>query len=159
MFEFDNFTKYQKTIIEKLTSSQEIVDLLLNRIDSEIPNSDLINDQIHFYDYVPEIDSEAKTYICVDGDIINGGKPQINNTFIYIYVFTHKDLMIDKDKFSGTRVNVLINEIDKLLNRSTEFGLGKLEFITAKRFIPPKDYKGRILEYLVKDINNNTIKT
>lgn len=153
MLQLDKFTEYQDKIVKKLIDSQEIVDLLLNQTNSEIPNSDLIDDQIHIYEYVPEVDDTAKSYICIDGDI--DADISINEIPIQLYIFTHKSLMIDRNKFRGTRVNNLVNEIDKLLNDSDGFGIGKIKLESVDRFFPAKDYRGKIMTYTIKDFNQN----
>jgi hypothetical protein len=152
----DKLTKYKIEIIKKIINSQDIVDLILNELNSEVPNTDIINTNVFEYDYVPEIDSEAKTYVCIDGDLDATGTTTYNDITMYIYVFTHKTLMNLQDE-SGTRIDVLCNKIDNLLNSQMGFGMGKIIFDSCRRFVPQTDHYGRAILYRIKDLNSNGI--
>jgi len=53
----------------------------------------------------------------------------------------------------GTRIDVLADKIDYLLNGSEEMGFGKMELVTSPPFTPAEKFLGRMLVYHVEGWN------
>lgn len=71
---------------------------------------------------------------------------------LYIWVLTHKSLLRLPDG-AGVRTDRLAAEIVKAINGSRKYGLGELNFYSAKRFAPITDYQGKVLTFNADEFN------
>lgn len=145
----EEFFQYKNKIMELLCTNDEVVKLVTKDEDAE--GLTLPYTQIFPYEFVPETIDKGETYICFDVDI-----PEIENDVIYypviwIWIFTHKNSMRLEE--GGIRTDELAAVIDKMLNGNRELGLGELNLKTVGRFVPQKDFQGRVLAYQAKDTN------
>lgn len=152
MAHLEEFTEYKNTLMKAICTSDAVVDLLKLETDSEnITGRDMRYDRIFPYNYVPLTTQNAKTYICFVVTAPNVKKGVITDLTLTVFVFTHQDIMRTN---RGMRTDLLISEIDKLLNGSTEYGLGKVELKGCDVLqVPVRGYSGLYSIYTVKDFN------
>jgi len=152
---------YPYEVAIKISTSPEIIQLLLDNPTANPEDYNLINTQIFSDDYIPETLNEVQKFICVDADIPKVTNSTTKDVEVTIYVFMHHDCMkldnlIWKERRGkGNRRDHLCNEITKLLNGSSEFGIGKLELTSTMRFRPAKDYSGRMMKFKAKSFNQS----
>lgn len=146
----DEFFTYKNQLMEDLLTDKTIVKLINDKIDLEDAGS-LIWDQVMPVEFYPDTLEKGRVYVCCDVDI----RKVMNSTFykptLYIWVFVHKDLLrLDE---GGVRTDKLCHLIDKKINGSMMYGLGKLELQTVHRFGVVSDYTGKVLSYEATDFN------
>lgn len=149
--QLEEFFDYKDQLAEDLVTSEEIVKLLDENIAMEKADS-LIYKQIYPYEYVPETNQEATTFVCCDVDILGtGGTKTFLSPVLYIWVFTHSSKLRLPE--GGVRTDKLCSKICKKINGSREYGLGELELYAVKRFAPMTDYQGKCLIFHAKDFS------
>ena len=152
---FSEFLDYPDKIINKLINSPSVLQLVFGYEDVSVVDSDMIDGQLFPFDFVPDVVTENKVFICADCDIPRIENSTIKDVSIHIWVFMHNDLM-KKPSFvnsKGNRRDILCNEIDKIMNGNIDFGIGRVELQSAKRFKITNNYSGRELIYRAVDFN------
>lgn len=145
---------YKNKLAEILCSNEEIVRLVTGSKEAPVPHYSLMYDQIFPYQFIPETVDDAQTFICFDVDVLSVDNKTTYNPALYVFAFTHKDLLrLDE---GGVRTDKLACEIDKLLNGNRFFGLGELGLYSVERFVPIANYQGRILTYSMKEFNRSS---
>lgn len=157
MANLEEFTTYKQTLMKAICTSQPIVDLLkLDTDDPEITGKDMRYDRIFPYNYVPLVTERATTYVCFAVTAPYVKDDIISELQLTIFVFTHQDIMRTD---SGMRTDLLISEIDKLINGSTEYGFGKVSLKMVDILqVPCRGYSGLYSVYSVKDFNKTICK-
>ena len=152
MANLEEFTVYKNTLMEAICTSDTIFNLI--KLPTDSPNiecKDLRYTRIFPYNYVPLTIETAQTFICFTVTAPNVRKGVITDLTLTVFVFTHQDLMRTPN---GMRVDLLISEIDKLINGSTKYGLGKAELRTCDMLqVPARGYVGMFASYVVKDFS------
>ena len=126
-------------------------------IDMESEEADEIFDKYLFdYIYVDGTTTEAAAYICVEAETSKAPTVTMQNMKLYVTIFCHKQFMkVDTTKFKGmigNRRDNLIRYVDKLLNGSDIFGIGKLSLEHAHTIPAPTGFSARELTYTVPEI-------
>lgn len=157
----DEFVNYKNQLISDLLGNQEIVRLLSDKYEENVPEDPavLLRTQIFPYEYVPETVDYGRTFICFDVDISRmsdrreaPSNKMIYSPVLYIWVFTHKSLLWLPEV--GVRTDRLAMEIAKTINSSHYYGMGSLELYSVKRFAPMMDYQGKVMTFDAKDWNH-----
>lgn len=147
-----NLTEYKNRFMEFLINNKQICSLLTDTDGESIPYDNLKYTQIFPYDFIPDTIDEQKTFICFDVDIPRVKTLAVTDVYLYVYVFTHKDLMRIPQK--GIRPDLICHVIDTAINGDTTWGFEKLELESCTRMSPPgHDMRGRVLRYRVEDWN------
>ena len=144
---------YKNRIISAFTSSEEICELLFNKEPySEQDVEKLIYDQIYPYLYVDDTQTNVKTYICFEVDVPKIPTSTIKDMKLIIWAYTHKDGMkYSKKGYSGTKVDILADMIERQLRESDKFGIGKPQLLSCTYFIPNNKYYGKTMIYNIPD--------
>lgn len=143
------FFQYKNKIMELFCNNQELVELVSGNPDTD--GLTLPYTRIFPFEFVPETIDDGDTFICYDVDI-----PEIDNEVIYspviwVWIFTHKSrLRLPK---GGVRTDKIAEVVDHMLNGNRELGLGELDLKMVGRFVPQKDFQGRVLAYQAHDTN------
>lgn len=149
----EEFTEYKQTLMQALCTSQSVVNLM--KLDSDpatITGKDMRYNRIYPYNYVPLTIEKAQTFICFTVTAPNVKDNLIAELRLTVYVFTHQDLMRTDN---GIRTDLLVSEIDKLLNGSTKYGLGKVSLKCCDVMqVPCQGYSGLFSVYSVKDFSS-----
>ena len=143
--------------MKAICTSDRIVELLkLNTDPVGIQGRDMRYKRIFPYNYVPYTIETAQTFICFTVTAPNVKDNLIAELRLTVYVFTHQDIMRTD---SGVRTDLLVSEIDKLLNGSTKYGLGKVSLRACDVMqVPAQGYSGLYSVYTVKDFSTNICK-
>ena len=142
----------KNTIIQKLISSQPIVDTINNT--SINSNDDLIGQNIFRDLYIPDEQQVAKTYICLGVFVTKVTNHLIKTLDVHFWIFSHQDVM---DTGLGyTRVDKIQSEIDKLINGTYSLGIDKAELKGSYQYKVLKNYTGVELIYQVPNLNQDT---
>ena len=136
---FDNLSKNKNLILETLYGNDDIVKCLINNNSdfkiSTIPNdfdrTSLVYSQMFPFKYIPEIQSEPKTFIALKTSYKPDGMTFKIGSIIF-YVITNQSI-ISTD--NGLRYDFLINKIDEIFNSSRFIGVGKLPFYDMDEFV------------------------
>lgn len=124
--------------------------------------------QGHLFDYlfVPDTTTEEKVFVCTEVLVDDIADNIFNNFIMYIHVFASKSLIrldsfstpksIDMKKrgFTGNRIDMLCDAIDRTLNGNTSFGIGDVSLIPRNPislYLPNDKYYGKVLKYSVKN--------
>lgn len=142
---------YKNTLLSTLVSSDEICELLFHKnpyTEDDVTN--LIYTQIFPYLYKDETQAEVKTYICMEVDVSEIPTNTVKNMKLILWVYSHKDDMeYSKEDYSGTKVDILADMIERKLRSSDEFGIGKLQLQSVVHFNPSDNYYGKRLIYKI----------
>lgn len=152
----EEFFDYKNRLMKELCCNEDIVRLITDKDDSDVPNHTLAYSQIFPYEFIPETVDNGQTFICFDTDIDEVQNKTFYTPVLYIWIFTHKSKARLPE--GGVRIDVLSSKIDKMLNGSRIYGLGELDLRHVGRFSPINDYLGRVLAYSTRDFNRNGTK-
>ncbi len=145
------FFDYKNQLMKDLLTTESIVKL----IDEDVAMEDaysLAYTKVFPYEFVPETVEHGSTYICFEVDVSKVPSKTYYLPLLYIWIFAHKSLMRLPDG-NGVRTDRLCEEICKKINGSLNYGLGELEFTSAKRFSPMTAYNGKLLTFTATDFN------
>lgn len=148
--QLDEMFDYKNQLMEDLLTNKDIVALIDDSV--ELKNAKkLVYKQVFPYEYVPTTVEEGKTFICCDVDI----QKAVNKTYLlptlYVWVFTHKSKLRLPE--GGVRTDKLVSKIAGAINGSRYYGLGELDFYSAKRYAPMTDFQGKVMTFYAKDFN------
>lgn len=121
------------------------------------------------HNFVPLLTDETKTFIFVETDIQTIEENTFTQFGLYVYIFTHKDLIrltnqstptkntMKKAGYAGNRIDCLCDAVDRVLNGKEDFGIGNV--IPAGRnhllpYSPNNIHYGKVLKYTVKNYNS-----
>lgn len=147
----NEFFDYKNQLIKDLLTNEKIVRLLNDTKEARAHPENLIYTQLFPFEYIPEINENAQTFICCDVDIFSVSNKTFLAPDLNIWVFTHKSLL--KLPNGGVRTDALCAEISETINGSRYYGLGELDLYSVRRFTPVQDYLGKIMIFQAKDFN------
>ena len=140
--------QYRQTLLNKIVSSEKMVQLVLNNYSSN--SLHLIKDHIFPYPHIINTITKEGTYITVKISVPKVYNKTYKSLYIWIYIFSHENL-VDTDE--GLRTDLIAEEIEKVLNGSLDFGLGRLELDTVEDFNTPNSFLGIVMRYVATDFN------
>lgn len=153
----EEISNYKNTILQRIVSDQELCKAVQYNDKNFLDKADiddtttLIYDRIFPYKFIPDTNTEEKTFITLSV----GRFQYVNNSFkeglIIISIFTHRDLF--RTDYSKTRVDFILNKIDSLLNYKSGIGLGKLEFDMLDEIAVNDKFQGAYVCYRPIDFN------
>lgn len=153
--QLEDFYDYKNQLMEDLLTRESIVRLLSDDCSMIDDPAKLVYRQVFPYEYIPDTLEHGQTFICCDVDV----RQSINKTFLIptlmVWEFTHKSKLRLPDG-GGVRTDKLASEIAKAINGGRKYGLGELDFYSAKRFAPITDYQGKVLTFEAKEFNRQT---
>jgi len=146
MGRFSELGQNKNLIMLKLIENQDILKCLVNNqpnfLDYPLPSNfdpySLIYTQIFPYRYVPDIQTEPKTFITMRFNYSPNGVT-FKNGSIYFYIITHQSLI--RTDYGMLRYDFLINKIDEVFNLSRDIGIGKLPFYDMSDFLVDNEGK------------------
>lgn len=155
----DELVEYPVKALHKIGTDQTVAQLLTDNpdIDMESDEADKIFDKYLFdYIYVDGTTTETAAYICVEAEVIKAPTTTMQNMKLYVTIICHKQFMkVDATKFKGmigNRRDNLVRYVDKLLNSSDAFGIGRLSLEGARTVPAPTGFSARELTYSVPEI-------
>lgn len=155
----DEIGVFKNRVVSKLINDENVLDVLLgNTDDIDDPETLLLGKNgsgeggcVFKYEYVPDTQENSKTFLCVEVVPEQTSGDSIAMMTIYVFAYCSKNLMqtYHRKGQAGTRIDILVSDIDKLLNGNKEFGIGPLEWAGSSIYKPAQCYYGRMLVYQV----------
>lgn len=146
---------YKNRLITTIIKSEDICELILGEgYDKTDVDEKLTYKNIFPYLYVDETQTETKTYICIEVSVPRTYDFTYKDMKVDIWCYCHKDIMEYRKKgFSGTRSDILSDMVDRLLNSSNNYGIGRLKLQSCIPINISKTHYGRHLTYSCAEFN------
>lgn len=141
---------YKDELLHALVEREEIVKYIDSKDENVFDPVDLIGLNIFPNPYVPDTQTEVKTYICMDVYVPRVKDKIFKDVQIVINIFSHKDMSTYKGK---SRVDLINIEVDKILNGNMDFGVDAVELVSVMPYIPNANYAGKQIIYNVPNFN------
>lgn len=139
---------YKKTLINKIISSERLVKLIAE--DDAVNPESLVYSHVFPYPHIVDTTTLEGTYITMKISVPKVYNKTYKDLNIWIYIITHERLL---NTSGGLRTDLIASEIENLLNGSLDFGLGRLELVSAEDFAPANNYQGIVMKYIASDFN------
>lgn len=153
-----DLSKDKVTIMSRIISDPNICKAIyynepnfLDQPDIVDPASSVIYKNVFPYRYIPDPTNEEHTYVTLSFRRYKPIGTAYKSGLIYIYVFTHKDLV--KTDYGLLRYDYIISELDQLMNVQYGIGIGKAEFHEMDEFIVNEQYLGQFIAYKIHEFN------
>lgn len=144
------FFDYKNQLMKDILTNEKIVHLINPDIAMEDANS-LAYTQVFPSEYIPETVDDGKTYIMFDVDVNTTYEKTFYEPILYVWILVHGSQM--RLPTGGVRSDALCAEIAEAINGSYDYGLGTLDFLSARRYAPMTDYVGKVLAFKARDFN------
>lgn len=147
--------KYKNRLFSVILQSEDIAELMLgNNYDKENIDDLLMYKHVFPYLYVDNTQTEQQSYICLEVEVPRTMDFTYKDMKIIIWCYCHKGIMqYSKKGYLGTRSDILSDMVDRLLNSSNNFGLGRLKLQSCTYFSASKDFYGKQLIYSCPEFN------
>lgn len=142
--------RYRDTIMEQLCKCDRVVELMRPEEKPDMRASDMAYRYIYPYDHIVDKTTAAGIYLCFDIVAPRVVNRAFTDLRIYFWIIAHDRRMRTPQ---GLVTDLLSNEIEKMMNGSREFGLGRVELSAWDRFNPADCFHGRSLVYRTVDFN------
>lgn len=153
----DQLIDYTSNVIIALVNSPTVVGLMLDKPNPDVDgeDGDTARSQMFDYDYVDETNLKATAYILVDADMVAAPTDAVKDMELYVQVIINKSYMKLNTKTwkgrKGNRRDNLAREIDLLLRGSRDFGIGRLQLVSARTANVPSAFTSKLLTYRIPD--------
>ena len=159
MARLKDLSNYRLKLLYSLLSSENIVKAVAypqkNFLDLPIPDhpEQLIMTHIFPNKKMPNTETEQKTYIVMRVGGFKRSGTEFKDGYITIFVLCHESLLWTN--YEALRTDYIVSEIDELLNKSRDYGIGKLQFDGMDEFdVDTKgNYAGMWIRYKVLEFN------
>lgn len=143
---FDTSSKFKQAISSSREDFQE----------ANIPSiGELVNNNLFPYKYPRTLENVQKTIISICVNL--SARPTLRDGTIYIYVYSHVDLM--NTAYGMTRNDYIICEIEKMMNDTNTKGvLGEISFTDTRELPPVKDWVVNVVEYKFTNLNFDIVE-
>lgn len=155
----ENLEKYVDNLVYVLMEDDNLCKLLIdtssNPLDYNLSNKDkkkIIKENIIKHKHIPYLLEEEKIWICFffEEIFMNQTNNAFYDTSMVVNVICHDAI---SDIENGDRLFKVMSRVEKLLNNSREFGIGKLTLENAQYINPAKNYTGYKMNYILTDFN------
>ena len=153
----DEIINYKSNVIIDLCNSPLVVGLMLDKTNPDVngDDGDDARSRMYDFDYITETNLQAEAYILVDADVVSAPTWTVKNMELYVQIVLNKSYMkLDNKRWKGrkgNRLDNLVREIDILLNGSRDYGIGKLQLVSARTANVPAAFTSKLLVYQVPD--------
>ena len=148
----EELVTFKQKLLQKVCTSPGIVKYFNADPESgeALGPKDLTYKKIFPYGFIPDTQTDQDVFVCFETSVPN---VMPNGVFkrvaVKVFVLCHADWMRLP---TGTRADLMSNEIDKQLDKSN-FGFG-MELMSVKRFMAAKDWYGTELDFEATDFNS-----
>lgn len=145
---------YKKKLVSSIVSSPTLVQLLNSEYvkNGECLDSDeLVYKQIFPYNYIPETQTETKSYVTMKVNGLGVKNKIYNKAEVYIRVISHQDCMLTN--YGGTRIDLMSEAVEELFNGKDDFGFGEMELKSNIEGDINTTHRCRELRFMVEDFN------
>lgn len=116
----------------------------------------LLNDKLFLYKYPRTLENIQKTIVSICVNL--SARPTLRDGSIYIYVYTHVDLM--NTVYNMTRNDYIMCRIEEIMDNTNAVGvLGEISFVDTRELSPVKDWVVNVVEYKFTNLNFPIVKT
>lgn len=148
---------YKTKLMSTIITSDDICELMLGKgYNQDTVDDDLIYSSVFPYLYANDTQVETKSFICMEVDVPRIANFSIKDMKIIIWCYCHKDkdyMRYSKKGYLGTRADILTDMLDRKLQSSRDFGIGRLQ-LDSVSFIPMGNkYYGKQLIYSCSEFN------
>ena len=150
--------RYKKKLISSIVNSPELVELVNADYVKDgkcIDSNELIYKQFFPYYYIPETQTESKSYVIMKVNGLGIKGKLYNKVEVYICVMSHQDIMKCKN---GTRIDLMGEIVEELFSGRDDFGFGEMELKANVEININTTYRGRELRFVVEDFNSDACK-
>ena len=108
--------------------------------------------RVYPFEYAPDVEKDSEAIICfqVTVPFSNRTTGAVKSLYIDTFAIAEQSVMRGKN---GMVIDVLSSEIDKLLNGSLNYGLGKMELVSSETWWPITTWHGRRNRYFCNTFN------
>lgn len=148
---------YKQKLITAMINSYELVSLIDQNYVNEnecVGSEHLVYSNIYPYYYIPEVQTNMKTYVLLKVDISKRIDNMYDRVKVYILIFTHQDIMKVQSS-NGTRVDLISDIITKMFNNRDDFGFGEMVLTSNCEISINTTYRGRELIFMVDEFNSS----
>ncbi len=160
MAHLKELTLFKEELMYRIVSNEQIMKTIA------YPTEDCLDktvDDPGFYLYknifpyrwtVDETQANQETYITMDFADFRLSEVHYKNLAMGIYVFCHKDIMLIRNGDRRMlRIDYILQELDTMLNRSRDFGIGRLQFAGLSSIQVNHEITGSVIAYNTFDFN------
>ena len=146
---------YKNRLLTTIMNSEDVCETILGKgYNKTNVDEQLIYKYIFPYLYVDETQTEVKSYICIEVSVPRTHDFTYKDMKVDIWCYCHKDIMkYSKNGFLGTRSDILSDMVDRLLNSSNNYGIGRLKLQSCIPINISKTHYGRHLTYSCAEFN------
>lgn len=150
----DELYDYKNKFMEDILTNKQIVHLINEEVHFDNAQEKLMYKQVFPFEYIPETTENGHTYVCCDIDIEKAESSTYLDAIIKVWVFSHKSrLRLPPEDNGGVRPDKICSAINKIINGSYMYGLGKLDLKSVRRFAPMTDYNGKCMTFVATEFN------
>lgn len=144
---------YKDQLISTFANDADICELLLNKQTyTEDDAGKLMYTQIFPYLYTDKDQADVLSYLCFEVDVAKIATNTIKDMKLIIWSYCHKDIMqYSKEGYSGTRVDILCDMVERQIRDYYKLGIGKAELVSVTNFSPNDKYYGKQIVYNIPD--------
>jgi len=148
----------KNTAIAKVIKDANVLDVLLGSynededLDALLFGNEHDSDGCVFnFEYVPDVQESSKTFLCFEVIPHKTDGDAVMQAYLYVFAYCSKYIMRNyhRDGASGTRVDILMSDVDKILSGNPDFGIGRLRYLEGDIYKPANTYYGRMSVYEV----------
>lgn len=153
-------TRYKRKLISVFTSSPELIQLINSDYvkDGEcVDTDDLIYKQIYPYQYIPTVQTDKMAYVTMKVNGLGIKDKLYTKVEVIIYAISDQDIMYVKHG-NGTRIDMMGEIIEELLNGRDDFGFGELELRQNYEDNINNTHRCRVLRFIVEDFNGDACR-
>lgn len=150
--------EYKAEVISRLCSAQPVIGLLIDDTDVDIDSDEAyeaMDHNVYDYNYIDGTVKRSDAFIMVDADMVAVTSGTMNVWEVYVQVVCEKNYVPLSGKKSkgwkGNRLDNLTFQIDKLLNGTRMFGIGKLALQSCTTAVVPDSFSSKLLTYRVEE--------
>lgn len=150
--------EYKAEVISRICASQSVIGLLIDDADVDIDSDAAyaaLEQNMFDYNYIDGTVKRSDAFIMVDADMVAATSGTMNAWEVYIQVVCEKNYVpLSGKKFKGwkgNRLDNLVFQIDKLLNGSHIFGIGRLSLQSCTTAVVPDSFSSKLLTYRVEE--------
>lgn len=150
-------------IMNLLMMNADVMKIVENTPDVGLPNMSMLYTQIVPWKKKMDTQMDAQSIIAFEVSPGNAVNPAVREYTLYVWIMVHDSLMKFDEEIGvllglpdrGTRLDVLADKVDYLLNGDEKLGFGELEFHGAPLVDVSDYYHGRMLTYTIKGWNRH----
>ena len=154
-------SQIKEKVLRTVLSDEICMKLVLNQPVVPLPALNARYTQVMPWRGVPQTQTETKSFVTFEVGITGPVNSAAREYVLAIYVLCHESLMPIDDKIGkslgvedrGTRVDLIADRLDYLINGQTDMGFGKVELKSSNPFEPIDGYVGRSLLYTITGWN------